>query len=153
MHSGMWDLEQAWEQRWCPLVNGVLFPDGGLLPVGPWPAGAGAPIVGVRAPLTALPRAAPVRWTTIEPLARAVSPDRAFIAAAGDGGLPSAGFVALMAGPLGGLVWLAFFDQGGPFEGVRFDGGCVVARARGGREVCLPADAPDRLQVTAAAPR
>jgi hypothetical protein len=149
----LWELEQAWEQRWCPMVNGILFPDGSVVPVSAGPAGGGAPEVGARTRLSDLAGHGPLRWTTLGPLVRAVSPDRARIAAAGDGGQDGDGFVALLAGPQKALVWLAFFDDGGPFEAVRFEGDAVVARAAAGREVRFPADAPERLVVTAAARR
>jgi hypothetical protein len=141
----LWDLEQAWEQRWCPMVNGLLFPDGSVVPVLGWPAGGGAPTLGARTRLSDLAGQGPLRWTTLGPLARAVSPDRERIAAAGDGGQDADGFVALLGGPEKGLVWLAFFDDRGPFEGVRFEGDCVVARTATGLEVRFPLDAPERL--------
>lgn len=143
-----WDLEQAWEQRWCPMVNGLLFPDGAVVPVLRWPAGAGAPELGPRTRLTALAGGGPIRWTTIEPLARCVSPSRTLIAAAGDGGHAADGFVALMGKPLGALLWLAFFDESGPFDAVRFEDDTVVARTRGGREVQFPLASPERFVVS-----
>jgi hypothetical protein len=149
----LWDLEQAWEQRWCPMVNGLLFPDGSVVPVVAWPAAGGAPTLGARVRISDLAGQGPLRWTTLGPIARAVSPDRARIAAVGDGGQDADGFVALLGGPQKGLVWLAFLDDSGPFEAVRFEGEEVVARAAGGREWRFPADAPERLVVTAPAVR
>lgn len=145
----MWDLEQAWEQRWCPMVNGLLYPDGTVVPVTVWPGETGAPAVGPRRRLTEVAGSGPIRWTTLGPLVRAVSADRTFIAAAGDGGQDGDGFVALMGGPQKSLVWLAFFDDSQPFEEVWFDGDAVVARTSAGRELCFPIGAPERLVVTA----
>jgi hypothetical protein len=144
----LWDLEQAWEQRWCPMVNGLLFPDGSVVPVTGWPGAGTAPALGARTRLSDLAGRGPLRWTTLGPIVRAVSPDRARIAAAGDGGQDADGFVALLAGPAKGLVWLAFFDDSGPFDAVRFEGDDVVARAAGGREWRFPVDAPERLVVS-----
>jgi hypothetical protein len=141
-----WDLGQAWEQRWCPVVNGVLFPDGSAVPVEVRPAGGGAPTAGSRAPLAQL-AAGGLRWTTLGPLTRAFSPDRTFLAAAGEGGLGGDGFVALMTGPMADLVWLAFFDDSTAFDAVRFDGDCVVARTADGREWRFPLAAPERVGV------
>lgn len=145
----MWNLEEAWEQRWCPIVPGLLFPDGSVVPFAPGPAGSGAPAPGARARVGDHAGGHPVPWTTIEPLARAVSPDRALIAAAGDGGRDGDGFVALIGGPLGALVWLAFFDDSGPFQAVRFDGDAVVARTAAGRDYRFPLVSPERVVVTA----
>lgn len=131
------------------MVNGLLYPDGTVVPVTVWPGATGAPAVGPRRRLTELAGSGPIRWTTLGPLVRAVSPDRSFIAAAGDGGRDGDGFVALLGGPEKSLVWLAFFDDSQPFEEVRFEGGDVVARTTTGRELRFPVDAPERLVVTA----
>jgi hypothetical protein len=144
----MWNLEDAWEQRWCPIVPGLLFPDGSVVPFAPGTGGDGAPVPGSRTRLTDLAGGQPVPWTTIEPLARAVAPDLALIAAAGDGGRDGDGFVALIGGPLGALVWLAFFDDSGPFQEVRFDDDAVVARTAAGRAFRFPLASPERVVVT-----
>jgi hypothetical protein len=141
-----WDLEQAWEQRWCPVVNGVLFPDGSAVAVEARPAAGGPPAVGPRTPLAQL-AAGGLRWTTLGPLTRTFSPDRKLLAAVGEGGLGGDGFVALMTGPMGALVWLAFFDDSTAFEAVRFDGDSVAARTADGREWRFPVAAPERVVV------
>lgn len=148
MNSDAWSLDEAWEQRWCPMVNGILFPDGSVVPVAAPAPGAGAAAAGPRTTLAALAARGRVEWTTLGPLARAASPDRTLVAAAGEGGVGGDGFVALMSAPDCRLTWLAFFDRSDAFEAIRFEEACVVARTSGGREYRFPVAAPERLSIS-----
>jgi hypothetical protein len=144
----MRDLERAWQQHSCPIVNGILFPNGSVVPVVGWPSRIGSPTFGPRTTLRELDAIEPVEWTKLGPLAQAVSPDGAFLAVGGEGGMGADGFVALMAGSDKHLVWLAFFDDTNPFEAIRFEAGCVAASTSLGREFRFPVADPEGLVVT-----
>ena len=144
----MRDLEQAWQQGACPIVNGLLFPDGTVLPVNILPSRAGAPTFEPRTTLKALDASAPLEWTAIGVLAHAVSLDGSYSAVGGEGGMGSDGFVAVTLGPDKQLLWVAFFDHSNPFEEIRFDGEDVVARSNLGREYRFPVASPENLVVS-----
>jgi hypothetical protein len=141
----MRDLEQAWHQRHGPIVKGLLFPDGVVIPIAGWPPGSGPPQFGRRTTLKELDVNQPVEWTVLGQLAQAVSADGTLRAVAGEGGMGGDGFVALEAVPDGRLLWLAFFDDTNPFETIRFEDGFVAAATNLGREFRFPVADPRGL--------
>lgn len=144
----MRDLEGAWQQGACPIVNGLLFPDGSVLPVLSLPSRAGAPTFGQRTTLKALDASAPLQWTAVGALTHAVSADGSFSAVGGEGGMGSDGFVAVAMRADNRLLWIAFFDDSNPFGEIAFDGGDVVARSTLGREFRFPVASPQGLVVS-----
>lgn len=144
----MRDLEQALGQGACPILSGLMYPDGSVLLVDAVPSGPGAPTFRRRTTLAALDATEPLEWTTVGTLAQAVSPDGSYSAIGGEGGMGGDGFVAVSAAADKRLLWVAFFEDSNPFEEVRFDGGDVVARSNLGREYRFPVTAPERLVLT-----
>jgi hypothetical protein len=142
------DLEHALKHGACPILNGLLYPDGSVLLVDSLPSGPGAPTFGPRTSLDALDATEPLEWTTVGTLAEAVSPDGSYSAVGGEGGMGGDGFVAVTAAADKRLLWVAFFEDSNSFEEIRFDGGDVVARSNLGREYRFPVTAPERLVVT-----
>lgn len=147
----MKQLQQMWEQGKCPIVNGIIFPDGSVVPVEV--ANNEGGVSGRRLyrseglSLQELDEQDELLETAYGEHSQAAKADGSLRAIVGEGGMGEDGFVTLLDGPDGKIKWLAFFDFANPFDGVEFRDAELLCRNNLGEVWSFPLNSPQDVQI------
>jgi hypothetical protein len=146
------DLQGHWDAEECPIVEGVIFPDGRI-----WSISAehvlGNPGVQIEQVLR------PQDWTSLAELVAAgpfhcsnLCSNSELVDAAinrriicGEGSWGGDGFVAVLKADSGKILWIAFFSTSNPFLSVKLEGDQVIATSNHGIRWRFPLNSPQEV--------
>lgn len=139
-------LQYHWQKGEVPIANGFAFPDGGFVPIDDADIDIFPALLPIRTDLrSALDET--IRWTSFHVLAEATHEASGLIAVAGECGMGSDGFVALIDCSSSELEWVLFFDYSNPFEKIDFADHAVVVTNNIHQTWVIPIDARGGVEV------
>ncbi|MGD9636814.1 MAG: hypothetical protein AB7G28_11585 [Pirellulales bacterium] len=118
------DINEMWRAESCPILNGIIFPDGRVREVhirsDRVNGKNSTPIIqrGNWTRLIDLNAAKPLQTTGLISLCEATDESRNLCVQGGEGGLGGDGFVAALKLDTGNLLWIAFFTESNPFVSI-----------------------------------
>jgi hypothetical protein len=136
-----------WLKGECPILNGVMFPDGSTECIEPrdQPRPTGT-ITLVARGRTSLDKHAPLESTGLIPSCRAEDKGKDVVVIGGEGGMGSDGFVAVT-DLSNQLRWIAFFDFSNPFVSVELLADEIVGKNNLGEVWRFPLKNPSKITV------
>lgn len=116
-------LNQCWRDEQVPTLNGVIFPNGNLVPVH-WADNR----VRVGSAILWSPESVGDNVTYFTELCQVELPGDGLSVLAGEGGLGSDGVIAVIDRKTNSLEWCFFMDNSNPFEQVEVVSGTIIAK-------------------------
>jgi hypothetical protein len=146
------ELIGKWRQGFLPIIDGIVWPSGVLESVrvafqrknGRFVLARGSVS---RSSLQQLESLGRLSWTRVGKCCEGCDQARGLRAIGGAGGMGGDGFVALESGLSDSLIWIAFFENSNPFEGLRFEGLSLVGSTSLGDQWFFPLESPSDFQI------
>jgi hypothetical protein len=150
----MISLQKFWEKEQCPIVNGIIFANGAVMPIemDSTKRGAGdrrSVLAGAETSLDQLEALGHLSFSFYTEMGEVVDASHSLKAVCGGGGMGGDGFVALLRYPSSQLEWVAFFDFANPFTNIKFSDDRIEAHNNLGETWSFPIDAPEKISIQA----
>jgi hypothetical protein len=138
-------MNEKWSEEMVPILNGVVFPDGKLIPM-----------MLEDGRLKTLeysswnPKELDEQWSYVTELCRVSIPSRSLDVVAGEGGLGTDGVVVLLNTRDNSVQWVLFMDNSNPFDQIRVDGAFIAVTSTLGYVWTIDLENPANTRVASA---
>lgn len=146
----MLTIQQAWTERRCPIINGIVFASGVIRWIDldeRFEAGRAVSDLcrSGETSIAILEKAEGLRWSDVSIIKEVVCDERGLLIQVGEGSMGGDGFVAALEYSSKRLLWVAFFENSNPFVDVKIEGDLVLATNNHGTYWSFPVHDPSQL--------